>query len=94
MILANDDRPRTMHHQAERADRHRLRPIMADLLARNDQRRTHRRDAWRQHIAAERARKAAYQRIISHDRSRGLSDDDYGLDGWQSRRPGRCRCSS
>ena len=80
MILTNDDRPRTMHAHTERADRHQLPPIVADVLARNDQRRAHRREAWRQHIAAERARKADYQRIISHDRSRGLSDDGYGLE--------------
>jgi hypothetical protein len=59
MILANDDRPRTMHAHAERADRHRLPPVVADALARNDQRRAHRRDAWRQHAAVERAREAA-----------------------------------
>jgi conjugative relaxase-like TrwC/TraI family protein len=80
MILANDDRPLTMHVHAERADRRRLPPIVADALARNDQRRIQRQDAWRQHAAAERAREAAYQRIISHDRSRGLSDDGYGLE--------------
>uniref|UniRef100_UPI003F9AA763 MobF family relaxase n=1 Tax=Mycobacterium sp. TaxID=1785 RepID=UPI003F9AA763 len=80
MILANDDRPLTMHAHAERADRHHLPPIVADALARNDQRRAHRRDAWRQHAAAERAREAAYQRIISHDRSRVLSDDGDGLE--------------
>ena len=50
---------------------------MADLPDRNDQRRTERRDAWRQHIAAERAPEATYQRIVSHGRNRGLSDD-----GW------------
>ena len=77
MILTNDDRPLTMHVQAERADRHRLPPIVADVLARNDQRRAHRREAWRRYSEAERARKADYQRI-SHDRSRGLSDDGYG----------------
>jgi hypothetical protein len=47
---------------------------------RNDQRRTERRDAWRQHIAAERAPEATYQRIVSHGRNRGVSDDGYGLD--------------
>ena len=80
MILANDDRPRTMHAHTERADRHQLPPIVADVLARNDHRRAYRREAWRQHTAAERARTAAYQHIISHDRSRGLSDDGYGLE--------------
>jgi len=49
-------------------------------LERNDQRRTQRLETWRRYSAAERARKAAYQRIIRHDRSRGLSDDGYGLE--------------
>ena len=80
MILANDDRPRTMHAHAERTQHHQLPPIVADALARNDQRRLHRRDAWRQHAAAERAREAAYQRIISHDRRRVLSNDGDGLE--------------
>jgi conjugative relaxase-like TrwC/TraI family protein len=80
MILANDDRPLTMHAQAERAAGHQLPPAVADLLERNDRRRTQRRDAWRRYTAAERARKADNQRIISYDRSRGLSDDGYGLE--------------
>jgi conjugative relaxase-like TrwC/TraI family protein len=80
MILANDDRPLTMHVQAERADRHQLPPIVAHVLARNDQPRAHRREAWRRYSEAERARNGDYQRIISYDRSRGLSDDRYGLE--------------
>jgi hypothetical protein len=54
--------------------------MVADALARNDQRRVHRRDAWRQHAAAERALEAAYHRIIRHDRSRVFSDDGDGLE--------------
>ena len=80
MILANDDHPLTMHAHAERTQHHQLPAVVADLLERNDQRRTERRDAWRQHIAAERARNAADQLITSYDRSRGLSDDGYGLE--------------
>lgn len=81
MILAKDDHARTMHAYAKRGERQQLLPpIVADLLERNDQRRTERRDAWRQHIAAERAPEATYQRIVSHGRNRGLSDDGYGLE--------------
>jgi conjugative relaxase-like TrwC/TraI family protein len=80
MILANDDRPLTMHAHAERAARHQLPLVVADLLERNVQRRSHRRDAWRRHAAAERARTADNQRIISYDRSRDLSDDGYGVE--------------
>ena len=80
MVLANDDRPLTMHAHAEHTERDQLPPVVAELLERNDQRRAHRREAWRQHSAAERAHKMACQSIISHDRSRSLSDDGYGLE--------------
>jgi conjugative relaxase-like TrwC/TraI family protein len=80
MILANDDRPRTMHAQAQRTQHDQLPAVVAELLERNDQRRTERRDAWSRHSAAKRARTATYQRIISHDRSRGLTDEGYGLE--------------
>jgi conjugative relaxase-like TrwC/TraI family protein len=63
MILANDDRPRTMHAEAERTDRELLPPLVAALLDRNDQRRAARRAAWRQHSAQARAREAANERL-------------------------------
>ena len=85
MIVANDERPRTMHAEAERTQRDQLPPVVADLLERNQQRRTHRRETWRQHVASERRREAAYQRLTqargteqSHQRSR--SADGYGLE--------------
>jgi hypothetical protein len=62
VILANDDRPRTMHAQAERADRELLPALVGALLDRNDECRAARRAAWRQHGAEARARDAAYQR--------------------------------
>ena len=58
---------------------------MADLLERNEQRRTQRRETWRQHTADEHRRESAYQRLTqtraaeqSHQRSR--SDYGYGLE--------------
>lgn len=80
MILANDDRPLTMHAHAERTQHDQLPPVVADLLERNEERRTQRRESWRQHTGAERSRRAAQQRIVSQDRSRGLNDDGYGLE--------------
>jgi hypothetical protein len=77
-ILANDDRPRTAHAYAERADPHWLPPVVADLLTRNDQRRTQRGDAWWRHTAAEGAREATKQHVVSQDRSCRLSEDGYG----------------
>ena len=45
MILANDDRPRTMHAEAERTERHLLPEVVGELLQRHEQRRRGRRDA-------------------------------------------------
>jgi hypothetical protein len=45
MILANDDRLRTMHAEAERTDRELLPPLVGALLDRNDERRATRRVA-------------------------------------------------
>ncbi|WP_368834373.1 MobF family relaxase [Mycobacterium intracellulare] len=85
MILANDDRPRTMHAEAERTDRDLLPPVVGALLDRHDQRRHDRRAGWRVYSAQARSREAAYQRIVagyranarSRSRNRGQS---YGLE--------------
>lgn len=83
MILANDDRPRTMHAEAERTDRDLLPPVVGALLDRHDQRRAHRLSGWRQHHAQARARDAAYQRLrdaTRHSRQHGR-ERDRGGDG-------------
>jgi hypothetical protein len=48
MILANDERPRTMHAEAECADRELLPEIVGGLLDRHDARRAARRQDWRE----------------------------------------------
>lgn len=63
MILANDDRARTMHTVAARTDL--LPALVVALLDRNDQRRAHRAQAWCRHTAQTSAREAAYQRFWS-----------------------------
>jgi len=68
MILANDDRPRTMHAEAERTDRALLPAIVGALLDRNDERRSARQAHWRQHSAQARSREAAYQRLVNATR--------------------------
>jgi hypothetical protein len=73
-----------MHTVAERTDRDLLPTIVAALLDRNDQRRTARVQAWRQHTAQTRAREAAYQRLTATlqqaaERERGR-DHGYGLE--------------
>jgi conjugative relaxase-like TrwC/TraI family protein len=72
-ILANDDRPRTMHAEAERTARDLLPDIVGQLLERHDQRRSARRAAWRDHNAAARSRMAAYQRMA------GRSTPEHGI---------------
>ena len=65
ILTANDDRAATMHTVAARTDRELLPAAVAALLDRNDQRRAHRAQAWRQHTAQNRARDAAYQRLTA-----------------------------
>jgi hypothetical protein len=82
LILANDDRPRTSHDQAERATRHLVPDQVADLLDQNDARRAARRAVWREHTAGARARQAAYQRM-TYTPSAGAErsvDRDAGLE--------------
>jgi hypothetical protein len=86
MILAKDDRARTMHMIAARSERDVLPTMLAEVLERNDQRRAGRAHAWRQHTAQTRARETAYQRITAtrqqdarRQRSRGR-DRGYGLE--------------
>lgn len=65
MILANDDRPRTMHAEAERTRPDLLPPAIADLLDRNEHRRVNRREALRQHATDTRRRARAYERMTT-----------------------------
>ena len=79
-ILANDDRPRTMHAEAERTARDLLPDIVGQLLERHDQRRAARRAAWRDYNGAARTRDAAYQRMAEHTTPEQGVDWDAGLD--------------
>jgi len=86
ILIANDERARTMHTVAARTDHEFLPAIVAELLDRNDQRRADRAQAWRQHIAQTRAREAAFERITaprrqSRERERTRhADRGYGLE--------------
>jgi DNA repair ATPase RecN len=84
MIVANDERPRIMHAEAEHTGRELLPERVAQLLDRHDSRRAARREAWRQYTAAERAWQAAYERMTaaadrSSERSRSR-DQSYGFE--------------
>ncbi|WP_240274726.1 MobF family relaxase [Mycobacterium ulcerans] len=63
MILANDDRARTMHTVAASTDRELLPTTVATLLDRNDQRRAERTLEWRRDSAQSRTCEAAIERI-------------------------------
>ncbi|KMO71916.1 MobF family relaxase [Mycolicibacterium obuense] len=89
-ILANDDRPRTMHAEAERTERDLLPQPVSDLLVAQEQRRNARSAVWREHSAAGRAAAAAYQRMATvaetvaerereRDRDRGRDIDGLEL---------------
>jgi hypothetical protein len=64
-IAANDQRPHTMHIQAQRTDREQLRDIVSELLNRHDQHCAARREAWHHHTTAARDFAAAYRRLIA-----------------------------
>jgi hypothetical protein len=81
MILANGDRPRTMHAEAERTQAHLLPPVVADPLERNERRRANRRETWRQHDADARRRAAAYERIAETQARTKTSERKRGIDG-------------
>jgi hypothetical protein len=81
-ILANDERPRTVHAEAERTDRELLPEIVDRLLARHGARHAARRQTWRKHTAAQRAFYERYQRLaadIGRAADRGM-DRAYGLE--------------
>ena len=80
-ILANDDRPRTMHDHAERTPAQHLPGTVTDLLARNDERRTARRAVWREHVRRARAFQTGYaQASATWGRSADLSADGDALE--------------
>ena len=65
IILANDDRPRTMHNEAERTERELLPEVVADLLQRNDHRRHARRARWKVHLTAVESWRAGQERMAA-----------------------------
>ena len=64
-ILANDDRPTTMHAQAEHTPAELLPGIVAATLQRNQQRRSTRQTAWKEHLKTVDAWRAGYERMAA-----------------------------
>ena len=82
MILANDDRPRTMHAEAERTERHLLPEVVGELLQRHEQRRRGRRDAWNAHLETAEVWRSRSERIAVEAATRfaGVDIDTAGLE--------------
>jgi hypothetical protein len=80
-ILANDDRPRTMHTEAERTERHLLPEVVADLLQRHDTRRRARRTAWLSHVRTAEMWLASHQLMAAAaERTSSVDLDAGGLE--------------
>jgi conjugative relaxase-like TrwC/TraI family protein len=79
MILANDDRPRTMHTEAERTERHLLPELVANLLQRNETRRRDRQANWSAHLNWAEAWRTGRARMTSADRAADFDISGLGL---------------
>ena len=81
MILANDDRPRTVHAEAERTERHLLPEMVSDLLERHEARRSTRQTLWQDHLRSVEAWRARRERMAATtQRSPGLEIQTDGLE--------------
>lgn len=78
-ILANDDRPRTMHAEAERTERCFLPTTVANLLELQDQRRLCRRPAQAAAIETVQRWEASWERITAAGLSREAKTEKDGL---------------
>jgi ATP-dependent exoDNAse (exonuclease V) alpha subunit len=76
VILANDDRPRTVHAEAEHIDRHLLSNPVAELLQRHDSRRRGRQAVWNTHVrTSEVWHSGQYRMAAAMSASRAASRD-------------------
>ena len=76
-VLARDDRPRTVHTEAERAERHLLPDFVTALLQRNSDRYRTRQVAWRAQLRATELWTAGHERMASTKRA-SAADVDVG----------------
>lgn len=67
-ILANDDRPRGMHAEAQLTSRDQLPRVVANVLERNDQRRQIRAAEWLRQTTATAVRERICERILTTGR--------------------------
>jgi hypothetical protein len=69
-ILGNDDRPRTMHAEAERTQRDLLPEPIAEVIGRHQARRRARHTAWRAHVKTAQAWQAGHERMAAAAQTR------------------------
>ena len=81
-ILHNDDRPRTMHAEAERTERHLLPEVVAEVIERNEARRRARRAAWHAHVKTAQVWRAGHERMAAAaaTRTAGIDLDAGGIE--------------
>jgi conjugative relaxase-like TrwC/TraI family protein len=81
-ILGNDERPRTMHTEAERTAPHLLPEVVAEVIQRNEARRRARRTVWQAHVRTAQAWREGYERMATSDATRtaGVDIDAGGLE--------------
>jgi conjugative relaxase-like TrwC/TraI family protein len=79
-ILANDDRPRAMHAEAERTDRHLLPCFVAERIQRHETRCRARKANWKAHLRSAEAWRAGYERMASVGRASVADIDAGGLE--------------
>jgi conjugative relaxase-like TrwC/TraI family protein len=80
-ILANDERPTTMHTTAEHIPADQLPVEIADLMVRNETRRTKREAVWGEHQRAVRAWRSGHDRAASAYKTAGDTDISLDTDG-------------
>ena len=81
-ILGNDERPCTMHAEAERTERGLLPELVAEVIERDDQRRRARRAAWQAHVRTAEAWPTGHKRMAAAaaTRAAGVGVDVDGLE--------------
>ena len=81
-ILGNDERPRTMHAEAERTERALLPEVVAEVIERHEARRRARRTAWQAHVKTAQAWRAGHERMAAAaaTRTEGVDLDAGGME--------------
>ena len=74
-ILHNDDRPRTMHAEADRTEPALLPEVVAEVIQRHESRRRTRMAAWRAHVKTAQAWRAGNERMAAAAATRGAGMD-------------------